>query len=137
MTETVREVHEVLTRFSPEEGVIELERHGEPVRLRFHESDLLELLPVAGAHKTDVWGEGLSDEEAAARWLAVYLDESVETQQAEPSGWWVYGNHWFEPLQKREAAVRRLRPDGAPGGPARAPVAVRDPHHLPRRALTG
>jgi hypothetical protein len=108
-TETVREVHEVLTRFSPEEGVIELERHGEPVRLRFHEPDLLKLLQTAEADKTHVWGEGLSDEEAAARWLAVYLDESVETQQADPSGWWVYEDHGFEPLRRWEAAARRLQ----------------------------
>src|SRR5207249_1263985 len=39
--------------------------------------------------------------------------------------------------RRRQAAVRRLRPDGAPRTRQGPPVTPRDPHHLPHRALTG
>lgn len=42
-TEAVREVPEVVTAFLPEQGMVELERHGEQVRLRLTRGELLGL----------------------------------------------------------------------------------------------
>jgi uncharacterized protein YqjF (DUF2071 family) len=107
VTETVREVPEVVTAFLPEQGVVELERQGERVRLRFTQEELLRLLRDAVAESAHVWGEAVSDEESAARWLTVYLEESIETQEADPTGWWVYEDHGFTPLHAWEVAAQR------------------------------
>ncbi len=106
--EAVREIHEVVTNFLPEQGVVELERHGEPVRLRFEQDQLLRLLRDAGTEKADACGDPLSEKELAASWLTVYLDESIETQEADPTGWWVYEDHGFTPLHVWEVAAQRL-----------------------------
>ncbi|MCZ2811627.1 MULTISPECIES: hypothetical protein [unclassified Modestobacter] len=107
-SETVREVHEVLSSFVPEQGVVELERHGEPIRLRFEQDQLLRLLRDAGAERGGACGDRLSDEEASASWLTVYLEESIETQEADPTGWWVYEDHGFTPMHAWEVAAQRL-----------------------------
>ena len=106
--ETVREIHELVTNFLPEQGVVELERHREPVRLRFEQDQLLRLLRDAGAERAGACGGPLSDEETAASWLTVYLEESIETQEADPTGWWVYEDHGFTPLHAWEVAAQRL-----------------------------
>jgi uncharacterized protein YqjF (DUF2071 family) len=105
--ETVREIHEVVTDFLPDKGVVELERHGDPVRLRFEQDQLLRLLRDAGAERAGACGEPVPDEESAASWLTVYLDESLETQEADPTGWWVYEDHGFTPLHEWEVAAQR------------------------------
>ena len=105
--DVVTEIHEVVVNVLPEQGVVELEWHGQPVRLHFDEAELLALLDGAGASGAAAWGEPLSDEEAAARFLTIHLDESIATQEADPSGWWEYEEHHFVPLPPWEAFARR------------------------------
>jgi hypothetical protein len=108
--ETSTEVTETVTGFAPEHGVVDLElRSGQRVRLHFGEAELLELLDGAGESGTQAWGEPLSDEEAAARFLRVYLDESIGTREAHPSGWWEYEDFGFVPVPPWEAFARRRR----------------------------
>jgi hypothetical protein len=102
------EIDESVTGFDPEAGVVEIElRGGQQVRLHFTEVELLKLLADAGASGTEVWQQPLSDEEAAARFLTIYLGESIATQEAHPTGWWEYEDCRFRPVPPWEAAARR------------------------------
>jgi hypothetical protein len=106
--ETSTELQETVRGFLPEKGVVELElRDGQTVRLHFDETHLVRLLDGAGADGTEAWGEPLSDEEAAARFLTVHLAESLATQEAHPSRWWEYENGFFRPAPPWEAFARR------------------------------
>jgi hypothetical protein len=111
-TETVRRPHAEVAEFLPEQGIVEV-RHGPGVaRLHFEESELLALLRTAGRDGSEAWGEGVSDLEAAARFLSVWLDESLTTRQPHPSGWWSYGGGAFDPLPPWEAHARRRDAEG-------------------------
>ncbi|WP_369252954.1 hypothetical protein [Geodermatophilus amargosae] len=106
--ETSTEIRETVTGFDPEQGVVELElRDGQTVRLHFDETQLVHLLDGAAADGTEAWGEPLSDEEAAARFLTVHLGESLATQEGHPSGWWEYEDGSFMPAPPWEAFARR------------------------------
>lgn len=107
--ETRSEVREVVTAVVPEEGVVRLEVRGVPLQLHLAEDVLLERLEGAGAEGTEVWGTSLSDEEAAARFLAVHLDESLGASGPSPSGWWSCDGGRFVPLPPWEAHARRRR----------------------------
>jgi len=105
--ESFTEIEEVVTGFFPERGVVELElQNGQPVRLHFDEAELLDLLDGAGEDGYAVWGEPLPDEESAARFLIIYLQESLATREAHPSGWWEYEECGFMPLPPRESFAR-------------------------------
>ncbi|MDT0276375.1 hypothetical protein [Blastococcus goldschmidtiae] len=109
--ETSTQVEETVTGFDPEQGVVELEfRSGQRARLHFHEAELLRLLGGAGADGTEVWGQPLSDEEAAARFLTIHLEESIATRESHPSGWWEYEHGRFTPVPPWEAFARRRQP---------------------------
>ena len=106
--ESFTEIQETVTGLDPERGVVELElRDGQAVRLYFDETQLVHLLAVAGADGTEAWGERLSDEEAAARFLIVHLEESLATEPAHESGWWTYECGRFLPKPPWEAHRRR------------------------------
>jgi hypothetical protein len=106
--ESFTEVQETVTGFDPERGVVELElRDGQAVRLHFDETQLVHLLKGAGADGTEAWGEPLSDEEAAARFLIVHLEESLAADPAHESGWWTYKGARFLPEPPSEAHQRR------------------------------
>jgi hypothetical protein len=106
--ETFTEIREAVTGFDSEQGVVELKlRDGQAVRLHFDETWLVHLLERAGTDGTEVWGEPLSDEEGAARFLIVHLEESLATQEAHPSGWWEYEDGFFKPAPPWESFARR------------------------------
>ena len=106
-TETVTRQHAEVTELLPEQGIVEI-RHGEQVaRLHFDETELLAFLPQAGRDAADVWGSPLSDEEAAARFLSIHLDESLATREPHESGWWTYRCGGFDPVPPWEAHRRR------------------------------
>lgn len=108
--ETSTTIEETVTRFAPEDGVVELELvNGQPARLHFEGPELLSLLEEAGEDGSAAWGEGLSDEEAAARFLTVHLQESLATREPHPSGWWSYEPGGFTPEPPWDAAARRRR----------------------------
>jgi hypothetical protein len=110
--ETFTEIEEVVTGFFPDRGVVELElRSGQSALLHFDEAELLKLLTGADEDGLAVWGEPLSAEESAARFLTIYLQESIATQDAHPSGWWEYENYGFTPLPPWEAVARRRQQD--------------------------
>jgi hypothetical protein len=96
-------------------------RDGQSVQLHFNETELLRLLEGAGLDARAVWGEPLPDEEAAARFLIVHLEESLATQEAHPSGWWEYEHGFFTPGPPWEAFTRSRHEgdaghqDGSPG----------------------
>jgi len=98
----------VVTGVRPDEGVVDLEWAGRPARLHLPEDELLRLLAGAGESGSEAWGEPLSDEEAAARFLTLSLEESFGTREAHPSGWWSYdGASGFVPLPPWEAHAQR------------------------------
>jgi hypothetical protein len=106
--ESFTEVQETVTGFDAEQGVVELERRdAQAVRLHFDETQLLNLLEGAGADGTAAWGEPLSDEEAAARFLTVHLEESLAWDSAHESGWWTYEGARFLPEPPWETHQRR------------------------------
>jgi hypothetical protein len=89
--------HAEVTELLPEQGIVEV-RHGDQVaRLHFDEVELLAFLPHAGRDAEEVWGYPLSDEEAAARFLSIHLDESLATREPHESGWWTYRAGGFDP----------------------------------------
>ena len=106
--ESFTEIQETVTGFDPEQGVVELElRDGQAVRLHFDETQLVHLLEGAGADGTEASGEPLADEEAAARFLIVHLEESLAADLAHESGWWTYEGAGFLPKPPWEAHQRR------------------------------
>jgi hypothetical protein len=106
-TETVSRRHAEVTELRPEEGILAV-RHGDTVaRLHFDEAVLLEFIDGAGEDGADAWGEPLSDEVAAARFLSVHLDESLATREPHESGWWTYRPGGFDPVPPWEAHARR------------------------------
>ena len=76
---------------------MEIERNGQSARLHFSEKALLKLLRRA------------PQAEAAAHRLAIYLDQSLETREPDPSGWWDYTDGRFDPSPPIE-----LSPLGTP-----------------------
>jgi hypothetical protein len=108
--ETSTGIPMTVTRSDPGRGVVEVDlRSGGQLRLHLPEGALLDLLDGAGASGSEAWGQPLSDEEAATRFLTIHLDESVATREAHPSGWWEYEAGSFVPLPPWEAAARRRR----------------------------
>jgi hypothetical protein len=106
--ESSTEVQATVTDVDLELGVVEAElRGGQAVRLHVDETQLLHLLEGAGADGREAWGEPLSDEEAAARFLIVHLDESLAADPAHESGWWTYEDARFLPEPPWEAHQRR------------------------------
>lgn len=106
--ESSTEITETVTGFDPEHGVVELElRDGRTVRLHFDETHLVHLLEGAGADGTEAWGEPLSDEEAAARFLVVHLDEALAVDPSDHPGRWTYEGAKFLPEPPWEAHQRR------------------------------
>lgn len=71
---------------------------GTELWLYFDERSLLELLTVAGEDGPDVWGEPLSDEESAARFLTIHLDESLDTSELPLPQRWRYRACAFHPV---------------------------------------
>ena len=102
-TETVRRPHATVPEFAPERGVVVIEHDGTVARLQLDEAELLTVLVEAARDASEVWGPGVSDEEAAARFLSVWLDESLATREPHPSGWWTLRKCWFHPLPPWEA----------------------------------
>ena len=99
--------HAEVTELRPEEGVLGI-RHGDTVtRLHFDEAGMIAFLSDAGEWSADVWGERLSDEEAAARFLTIHLDESIATRQPHETGWWTWRPGGFDPIPPWEAHARR------------------------------
>jgi hypothetical protein len=96
-----------VTDFIAEEGVIEIRHDGQPARLAFADADLLGLLETAGEDASEVWGPTISDEESAARFLTIFLEESLATREPHPSGWWTYQDGGFDPVPPWEAHARR------------------------------
>lgn len=106
--ESFTEIRETVTGLDAERGVVELEvRNGQAVRLHFGDTQLVHLLEGAGAGGTEVWGEPWSDEEAAARFLVVHLEESLAADPAHESGWLTYEGDRFLPEPPWEAHQRR------------------------------
>jgi hypothetical protein len=103
---------DVVTRSAPDQGIVELERNGTPVLLSFREGELLDLLRGAGRDGSGAWGQRLPDEEAAARFLATCLDESLATDDPHRTGWWMYEDRRFVPAPPWEAAQGRRRRRG-------------------------
>lgn len=96
--ESSTEIRETVTGFDPDRGVVELQlQDGQAARLHCAETQLLDLLDGAGADGSEAWGELLSDEEAAARFLIVHLGESLSVDPAHESGWWTYRDARFHP----------------------------------------
>lgn len=108
--ESFTEVAETVTGFDLEQGVVELElRNGRAMRLHLDETQLVQLLEGAGADGTEAWGEPLSDEEAAARFLIVHLEESLAADPAHESSWRTYEDARFLPKPPWEAHQRRYQ----------------------------
>jgi len=106
-TETVSRRHAEVTDLRPDEGVLAV-RHGDTVaRLHFDEAELLACIDGAGREGEDVWGEPLSDEVAAARFLSIHLDESLATREPHESGWWTHRAGGFDPVPPWEAHAQR------------------------------
>jgi hypothetical protein len=121
-TETVTRQHAEVTELRPEEGSLQVRHDGRIARLHFEESVVLELLRVAGRDAEDAWGEALQDEEAAARFLSVHLDESLATRKPHESGWWTYRAGGFDPVPPWEANRHGQEPwPVADRGPADSP----------------
>lgn len=96
-----------VTNLQAQQAVVEV-GEGDPVmRLHFQEGQLRTLLNGAGEDGSSTWGEAPSDLEAAARFLALFLHESLATRTPDPTGWWEYQNSGFEPLPPWEASTRR------------------------------
>jgi hypothetical protein len=98
-----------LTGLSPTDGDVEVTRAGRTARLHFDGVELTRLLRGAGRSGTEAWGEPLTDEEAAARFLSLHLAESLATREAHPTGWWEYRGGGFDPLPPWEASASRGR----------------------------
>ncbi len=95
--------HAEVTEFRPEDGIVEL-RHGTMrAHLHFDEAELLAFLALAGQDAAEVWGYPMSDEEAAARFLTIHLDESLATREPHESGWWTWRPGRFDPLPPWES----------------------------------
>ena len=108
-TETATRRHAEVTELRPEDGVLAV-RHGETVaRLHFDEATLLGFIDGAGGEGSAAWGERLSYEVAAARFLSVHLDESLATREPHESGWWTYGDGGFDPVPPWEAHARHAQ----------------------------
>jgi hypothetical protein len=99
--------HAEVTGLQPEDGIVEL-RHGDtPARLHFDEAVMLAFIAEAGEVAEGVWGSPMSDEEAAARFLSIHLDESLATREPHESGWWTYRPGGFDPIPPWEGHARR------------------------------
>jgi hypothetical protein len=108
-TETVTRRHAEVVELRPEDGVLVV-RHGDDVaRLHLGEAELLAFIDGAGDEGEAVWGEPLTDEVAAARFLSIHLDESLGTRDPHESGWWRYRPGGFDPVPPWEAGARRRR----------------------------
>jgi hypothetical protein len=92
---TVTAIEEVVTAFRPAAGEVEMVRHGVPVRLRFGADELLKALDVAERDAGATWG--MPTEESAARFMTIWLMESVDTQESDSSGWWEFVDCGFRP----------------------------------------
>jgi hypothetical protein len=93
---------------APEDGYVVINFDGQLARLHLSERELLKLLSGARRAGRATWGERMSDVEAAARFLTIFLDESIETQEPDPSGWWVYEKRYgFSPVSAAELSDRR------------------------------
>jgi hypothetical protein len=108
-TETVTRRHAEVTELLPEQGIVEIRHADVLARLHFDEAELLRFIDGAGEQATQAWGVPLSDEEGAARFLSVHLDESLATREPHESGWWTYRAGGFDPLPPWEAWPRRRR----------------------------
>jgi hypothetical protein len=106
-TEPVSQQHAEVTAVLPEQGIVELRHEDATARLHCAEADLLRLLHHVGREASEAWGEPLSGEESAARFLSVWLDESLATRDPHPSGWWVLQGSGFDPVPPWEAHARR------------------------------
>ena len=99
--------HAEVTGLRPEDGIVEL-RHGDTLaRLHFDEAVMLAFIADAGEVAEEVWGYPLADEEAAARFLTIHLDESLATREPHESGWWSYRLGGFDPIPPWEGHARR------------------------------
>ena len=108
--ETFTEAGETVTGCAPEPGAVALEiASGPRARLYFDEAELLRALRGAGEDGTEAWGRPMSDEEAAAAFMTVHLQESIATREPHPSGWWEYEVGGFTPTPPWEAFARRRR----------------------------
>ena len=102
-TETVTQQHAEVIELRPEEGILAV-RHGQSVaRLLFDEAEVLAFLRDAGEIGEEVWGYPMSDEEAAARFLSIHLDECIATREPHESGWWTYRAGGFDPIPPWES----------------------------------
>jgi hypothetical protein len=63
-------------------------------------------LTGVAADPEGVWGPGVGAVESAARLLLVHLDESLETREPHPTGWWTYRGGGFDPVPPWEAGSR-------------------------------
>jgi hypothetical protein len=108
-TETLPRRHAEVTDLRPEDGVLSVRHGGTVARLHFDEAELLEFIDGAGDEGEEVWGEPLSDEVAAARFLSIHLDESLATREPHESGWWTYRAGGFDPVPPWEAHARRAQ----------------------------
>lgn len=91
------------------EGFIALRRDGLLLRVHIGEAELLDLLSGAARDAEAAFGQQMSEEAAAARWLATWLDESLAWDSPHESGWWTYGDAKFLPEPPWEARQRRHR----------------------------
>ena len=99
--------HAEVTELRPENGIVVL-RHGDSLaRLHFDEAVMLAFIAEAGRDTEEVWGSALPDEEAAARFLSIHLDESLATREPHESGWWTYRPGGFDPIPPWEGHAAR------------------------------
>jgi hypothetical protein len=114
--EVVRRLAEIeggtVTAVDPGEGYLEVRRDGRTARLHLPETELLALLDDADGVR-QAWGDDVPAVDGAARFVAVHLDESLATREADPSGWWSYRLGFFDPIPPWEAHRRRRDADGA------------------------
>ena len=109
LAETFARGHAEVTELRPEEGVLAVRDGGTVSRLHFDEAELLGFIDGAGQDGEDAWGERLSDEVAAARFLSSHLDESLATREPHESGWWTYRSGGFDPVPPWEGHARRAQ----------------------------
>ena len=99
--------HAEVTELRPEEGILAV-RHGDSeARLHFDEAEMLASITDAGQEGEAAWGYPMSDEEAAARFLSIHLDESLATREPHESGWWSHRGGGFDPIPPWEAHTLR------------------------------
>jgi hypothetical protein len=103
--------HAEVTELRAEEGVLAIRHEDTVARLHFDEAGMLGFLRDIGEDAAEVWGYPMSDEEAAARFLTIHLDESIATREPHETGWWTWRPGGFDPIPPWEAhALRHQEP---------------------------